>query len=79
MTLKELSREYRESGDRLRHRLRLLRRSRREYRGADKEYLWRLDRRIGALTELLRQVNELEELTAHYYERGYWRNEKYTL
>ena len=79
MTLQELSREYRESGDRLRRRLRVLRRSRREYRGTDAEYLWRLDRRIGVLTELLRQVNELEDLTAHYYERGYWRSEKYTL
>jgi hypothetical protein len=28
---------------------------------------------------MLTQMNELAELTAHYYERGYWRNAKYTL
>ena len=45
----------------------------------DPETAWHLQRRIGELTELLRQTNELEALTAHYYERGYTRNEKYTL
>ena len=25
------------------------------------------------------QMNELADLTAHYYDRGYWRNEKYTV
>ena len=25
------------------------------------------------------EMNELAELTAHYYDRGYWRNEKYTV
>jgi hypothetical protein len=24
-------------------------------------------------------MNELAELTAHYYDKGYYRNEKYTL
>ena len=29
--------------------------------------------------ELLTQMNELADLTAHYYDRGYWRDEKYTV
>ena len=29
------------------------------------------------ISELRRQMNELAELTAHYYERGYDRNEGY--
>ena len=77
VTLGELSVEYRSSGDLLRARLRILRRACRESR--DREEVWHLQRRIAALAEMLRQVNELTELTAHYYERGYTRNAKYTL
>ena len=33
----------------------------------------------GWLQQLLRQSHELADLTGHYYERGYYRNEKYTL
>lgn len=79
MTLAEISREYRASGDLLRQRLRLLRRQRRQCPAGDRERDWHLQRRIGVLTEMLRQMNELENLTAHYYERGYTRNEKYVL
>ena len=77
MTLLELSPEYRASGDLLRARLRILRRDCRAAR--DREEIWQLQRRIAALAEMLRQVNELTELTARYYERGYTRNAKYTL
>ena len=45
----------------------------------DPEEIWRLKRRIAELTPLLTEMNELAELTAHYYDRGYWRSEKYTL
>ena len=45
----------------------------------DPEEQWQLQRRIADLTPILTQMNELAELTAHYYDRGYWRNEKYTL
>ena len=41
--------------------------------------VWRIKRRIAELTPLLTQMNELAELTERYYERGYYRNEKYTL
>lgn len=38
-----------------------------------------LQSRIRALEPLRREARELAELTARYYERGYYRNEKYTL
>lgn len=77
MTLAELSAEYRRSGDLLRVRLRELRCEARAC--GDEEALWHLRRRIIDLAEMLRQVNELTELTERYYERGYARSEKYTL
>ena len=45
----------------------------------DPEEMWHIKRRIAELTPMLTQVNELAELTEHYYERGYRRNEKYTV
>ena len=77
MTLLELSAEYQASADLLRNRLRALRRQLRQ--AEDPAVCFALQRRISLLTELLRQTNELAELTKRYYERGYWRNEKYTL
>ena len=35
--------------------------------------------RIAQLRAIMTQCNDLEELTAHYYERGYKRDDKYTL
>ena len=43
----------------------------------DPEEIFQLKRRILELTPMLTEMNELAELTAHYYDRGYWRNEKY--
>ena len=77
MTLKEMSRCYREAAVPLRQRLKLLRQ--RLAQADDPEEVWRIKRRIAELTPLLTQMNELAELTEHYYERGYYRNEKYTL
>ena len=77
MTLLELSEEYQASADLLRNRLRTLRHQLRQ--AEDPAVCFALQRRISLLTELLRQTNELTELTKRYYERGYWRNEKYTL
>ena len=77
MTLREMSREYEKSAALLRARLRQLRQ---ELAVAeDPEDIWHLKRRIAELTPMLTQMNELADLTAHYYERGYWRSEKYTL
>ena len=77
MTLREISGEYRVSARLLRDRLRTLRAQRRACHDEDERF--RLQRRIFALQEALGQVNELAELTEHYYERGYHRNEKYHL
>ena len=77
MTLAELSKCYEEAAVPLRARLR-------ELRGLlaqaeDPEEIWHIKRRIAELTPMLTQMNELAELTGRYYERGYWRNEKYTV
>ena len=77
MTLEEISRYYEVSADLLRERLMLLRRELEAAR--DPEQIWNLQRRISELTPLLTEMNELRELTAHYYERGYYRSEIYTL
>ena len=77
MTLKELSLCYEEAAVPLRRRLR-------ELRGLlaaaeNPEEIWHYKRRIAERTPMLTQMNELAELTAHYYDRGYYRNEKYTI
>ena len=77
MTLQELSRCYVEAAAPLRHRLRELRRLLEQ--SSDPEEVFHLKRRIAELTPMLTQMNELAELTAHYYDRGYYRSEKYTL
>ena len=77
MTLQELSRSYAEAAVPLRNRLRELRTMLAQTE--DPEEVWHIKRRIGELTPMLTQMNELAELTAHYYERGYWRSEKYTV
>ena len=77
MTLAELSLTYRAAAVPLRSRLRELRQA--LQRTADPEEIWHLKRRIAELTPLLTEMNELAELTAHYYDRGYYRSEKYTL
>lgn len=77
MTLLEISRCYEQAAVPLRAQLRELRQA--MARTTDPEELWHLKRRIAELTPILTQMNELAELTAHYYDRGYYRNEKYTL
>lgn len=77
MTLLELSADYRAAAEPLRRRLKLLRQL--VSQCEDPEELWHLKRRIAELTPMLTQMNELADLTQHYYERGYYRNEKYTL
>lgn len=77
MTLKELSTLYEASAALLRQRLRELRLL--LEKTEDPEERFQLRRRIIELTPMLTEMNELAELTAHYYDRGFWRNEKYTL
>ena len=77
MTLAELSVCYEEAAVPLQRRLRELRLL--LAATEDPEEIWRYKRRIAELTPMLTQMNELAELTAHYYDRGYDRNEKYTV
>jgi hypothetical protein len=77
MTLAELSADYEAAAVPLRARLRELRQL--LAAATDPEEIWHIQRRIAELTPMLTQMNELAELTERYYERGYHRNEKYTL
>ena len=77
MTLKEMSRDYEAAAVLLRARLKQLRQA--LTATEDPEEIWHLKRRIAELTPMLTQMNELKELTEHYYDRGYYRSEKYTL
>ena len=77
MTLLEMSKDYEAAAVPLRNRLKALRQQLRQT--DDPEEIWHLKRRIAELTPILTQMNELAELTARYYERGYYRNEKYCI
>ena len=77
MTLEEISKCYEEAAVPLRIRLRELRQM--LAKSEDPEEIWHIKRRIAELTPMLTEMNELAELTARYYERGYYRSEKYTL
>lgn len=77
MKLCELSEGYLQAASALRAQLRTLRK--RLQAEADAGERESLRHRIASLTTILTQCTELADLTAHYYERGYTRNEKYTL
>lgn len=77
MTLRQIAAEYRTSAQLLRQRLKELRSALKTAR--DPEEIWRLKRRIAELTPLLTECNALASLCEHYYERGYYRDERYTL
>lgn len=76
MTLAELSLDYHQSALLLRSRLRELRQM---ASTASPEHRAVLRHRIYVLTAMQHQMYELEHLTAHYYERGFYRDRKYTL
>jgi hypothetical protein len=75
VTLAELSCVYCESAETLRLRIRTLRSAAQQT--GDPAVSAVLRRRAADLTPLLRETRELAALTAHYYDRGYYRNEKY--
>ena len=77
MTLRELSPAYREAAELLARRIRQLRLE--VAQTTDPEEKWHLRRRIIELKPILTQMRELAELTEHYYDKGYWRDEKYTV
>ena len=77
MTLYQLGGQYRASAEPLRRRLKELRAALKTAR--DPEEVWHLKRRIAELTPLLTEANALAVLCERYYERGYYRDERYTL
>ena len=77
MKLTELSEGYRQAAFPLRDKLRLLRQELKLANDPQRRAFLRHE--IALLSGIMTQCRELAELTAHYYERGYWRNEKYTL
>ena len=77
MTMQEMSAQYREAAAQLSALLRTLRAELRACRDPDE--CARLRHRIYVIVKVLTQTRELAEFTERYYERGYWRNEKYTV
>ena len=76
MALSDLSADYQHSALLIRNRMAELRAELRT--ATDPETIWNLKRRIAELTPMLTEMNELADLTAHYYEKGHYRNEKYS-
>lgn len=76
MTLAEMSKQYEEAAKPLRKRLAELRHMLKLEE--DPEEIWNIQRRIADLAPMLTQVNKLAELTAHYYEPGYYIGGKFT-
>lgn len=77
MRLQELSAGYLAAAERLQRHLRALRRELRHCQDPHRRAMLR--HQITGLARIMTQCRELAELTAHYYERSYSRNEKYTL
>ncbi len=77
MKLCELSEGYIEAANLLRKRLANLRNQRAREKDAQRRAALKYE--IECLSKILTQCNDLAELTAHYYERGYTRDAKYTL
>ncbi len=77
MTLLELSIEYRRQADILKGRIKELDALLRRTKHQDERD--RLCDRIRDLSILYREARALAVLTARYYERGYHRDERYTL
>lgn len=77
MLLSEMSLDYKKSQLAFRARIKELRKEVRSETDPGKVAV--LQSRIRDLEPLHREARELAELTARYYERGYHKNEKYTL
>ena len=74
-TLRQISGDYAHAAAQLRERLRSLREQ--MALAEDPQARFALRQRIAVLTPILTEMNELAQLTAHYYDRGYYRDEKY--
>lgn len=77
MTLLQLSEDYASAAELLSGRIALLRQQEKTEEDAERRFM--LHRRILDLQPMLRQCRQLHQLTAHYYERGFYRDERFTL
>lgn len=77
MTLFEMSALYADSASLLRTRITELRAAAQAQE--DPEAARRLRRRIAELLPMLQETRTLATLTAHYYDTGYHKHEKYSL
>ena len=77
MTLLEMSVSYADSAARIRLRITELQAAARS--AADPETIRSLNRRVDTLVPLLREMRELADLTAHYYDRRAPKHDKYIL
>lgn len=77
MTLLELSYEYKDHASMIALRIKELRSEIKDTK--DLTEIHKLERRIAELRPLLQEARELAALTRHYYDRGYHKNDKYTL
>ena len=77
MTLKEMAPLCRKQAKDLREHIRDLREERQAARSD--EVREELSERILVLYPIVREMEELAEHMEHYYDRGYCRNEKYTI
>ena len=77
MPLRQLGGQYRAATEPRRRRLKELRTALKS--AQDPEEIFHLKRRIAELTPMLTECNALAELCERYYERGYYRDERYTL
>lgn len=77
MKLIEISEEYAASEELLRRRIAWLRHE--EAEAAEEQRRYALHRRILELQPLLRDCRQIRRLTANYYDRSYYRDERYTV
>ena len=77
MTLYELSFTYEQSAELLHQRVQELQQA--EKRTTDSCERLCIQKRLAALTPMLREMRELSALSRHYYEGSYQKNENYSI
>ncbi|MEG0756389.1 MAG: hypothetical protein RR450_08325 [Oscillospiraceae bacterium] len=77
MTLKELSRSYRVSAERLQRRIDTLEVEEKKITNPEQRIL--MHQRLTTLRTMWRETRDIAVLTERYYERGYRRSARYTL
>lgn len=77
MTLKELSRSYRISAERLQKRIDTLDEEQKKITDPEQRIL--MHQRLTTLRTMWRETRDIAVLTERYYERGYRRSARYTL